>query len=236
MKFNFLFKTLFTVLLLSLFISCDKDFNEIGDGVIGENNNLNLLSEEYSVKVQDKETGEVQTNNLPLNTLGLYKNDVFGETKSEFVTQLTLANPNPTFINLTPRVAVNDPINPTNIVVDSVYLYVPYFATRTETDPSGNGTFKLDSIIGTGKIKLDVFRSNDADLSLNVGFPNGTGLNFPKVTYSNSFGINKNVGSRLNDGVVAENDEFEFKKEEIKFYKNDPELKTIFFISSRSLS
>jgi hypothetical protein len=223
MKFNFLFKTLFLGVLLSLIISCDKDFNQIGDGVIGDNNNLNLFSQEYSVKVEDKATGEVQTNNLPLNNLGFYNNDVFGTTKSEFVTQLALANPNPIFINSTLR-NLADPIDPTRIIVDSVYLYVPYFSTKTATnETTGNATYTLDSIIGSGKIKLDVFRSNDTDLESGFGItdvPNSS--NFPKTTFSNSQTLSSIAGTRLNDGVVSENDEFEFKSDEIRFYKNDP--------------
>ena len=95
-----------------------------------------------------------------------------------------------------------------------MYLYVPYFATKVTTnETTGNSTYTLDSIVGSGKIKLDVFRSNDADLESLFGItdvPNSS--NVAKTTFSNSQTLSSVTGTRLNDGIISENDEFEFRK------------------------
>jgi hypothetical protein len=133
-----------SLLLFVLFISCDKDFNSLDSDVIGEDH-FKLEDEEVSLVAYSKATGPVQTNNLPLNALGVYNNAKFGVTKAHFVTQVELGTENPSF-----------GYNP---VIDSVYLYVPYFSEIKSTETSGERIYELDSIYGnaeTGKFKLSV--------------------------------------------------------------------------------
>ena len=107
------FKTLF-LFLAFIFISCDKEFNTVGSDLVGDKHfvhgtDLNTIIKAYSVP-----TGEVQTNNLSINPLGIYDNPVFGRTKANFVTELTLNSTNPSF--------------GTNIEMENVSLYIPYFS------------------------------------------------------------------------------------------------------------
>ena len=133
------------LLLFVLFISCDKDFNSLDSDVIGEDH---FDLEQYEVEnlvAYSKATGPVQANNLPLNALGVYNNTKFGVTKAHFVTQVELGTENPSF-----------GYNP---VIDSVYLYVPYFSEIQSTETSGERIYELDSVYGnaeTGKFKLSV--------------------------------------------------------------------------------
>ncbi len=138
------FKALTLVLVTLLFASCDKDYNSLGSDIIG-NEHFEFQGKTYTVKAYNQKINAVQTNNLPVNSLGILNSSVFGTSKSNFVTQLELAKVAPTFGN--------------NVVIDSVVLTVPYFSTKTSTDANGRGEYELDSIYGSGAIDLKVFEN-----------------------------------------------------------------------------
>ena len=210
MKFNFLFKSITLIACIAAISSCDKDFNEVGSDVLGDNDHYGVLADSTTTTIAyNQATGPVQTNNLPVNTLGYYDNAVFGTTTSNYMTQLSLASPNPVFIN-----------TPASIVVDSVYLHVPYFYTPVSIDEaSGDTAYRADSLIGTSKIKIDVYRSGF--YLENLDSSPGSGLTDIKKYYSDDDFSTTLVSSRLNNGPASENDNFEFKNTQIKFYKND---------------
>jgi len=140
---------------LFLFASCDKDFNEIGSDVIGDDH-FDFLPDSLSTVVAfNQPTGILQTNNMAINSLGIYNNPFFGKTKANFVTDLQMSSVNPTF-DLEKF-----------IELDSVVLTIPYFSKRTKTNANGSGEYKLDSIYGSGPINLKIFESgyvlNDLD-------------------------------------------------------------------------
>lgn len=224
MKFNFFLKSFIIGILILCIASCDRDINEIGSSVVGDNHyGLNHTS--FDVLAYNQSLGPVQTNNLPVNQLGVYYNPVFGKTTASFVTQVSLSSTNPAFINST------------TVHLDSVYLYVPYFATlqSTTSDANGYNTYTLDSIqpkVTSGtplpKIKLSVFECTD-DIG---GYDPATSLQQQNKYYSNS---SFNHGTtRLNDDNTnaykrtttnapitdnSQNDEFVFNESEIQFYK-----------------
>lgn len=186
------FKSLTVALTAFLFASCDKDYNSLGSDVIG---NENFLFEKYtgdlSVKVYNQKVREVQTNNLAINQLGIYSDPIYGVTKANFVTQLTLGTLAPEF--------------GANVVVDSVVLDVPYFSTKTATSSTGVGEYELNSIYTTN-VDSDVY--DPIDLKI---FRNGFELNdFDPATnyttaqkfYSNQDGdVSAQIASpMLNDG------------------------------------
>src|SRR5690606_20299589 len=119
-----------------LFASCDKDFNQIGSDVIGDDHFDFLPHDMSTVVAFNHGTGVVQTNNMQINSLGIYNNPVFGQTKAEFVTEVQMASVNPTFDQ------------EKFIKLDSVILTIPYFSTRKSTDANGGSEYKLDSIFG----------------------------------------------------------------------------------------
>lgn len=220
MKLNSFFKTFFLGLTLVLFASCDKDFNEVGTNIIGEDHYDFDVDSTKSVVAYNQPFGAVQSNNLPTNALGYYNHPVFGKTKASFVTQLELIAANPKFIN------------PGAVEIDSVYLYVPYFIDAKKTvrnSQTGDSTYELDSIYGGNPIKLEVFESKyylrDFDAS--------TGLEEVQRYYSNQkqlFDNNYNtVVGRLNDSTAQiQNDNFEFKPNEIKLqYYNFEKEETV---------
>lgn len=128
-----IFKTLFLFAAgAALIASCDSEYNDIGADIIeGDIHHNGMERYEGSIVAYDRPTGKVQTNNLPFNSLGIYNNPAFGKTTSHFVTQLELGGINPKF---------------SAPVVDSVYLYVPYYSNFQATDAStGNSTYTLTS-------------------------------------------------------------------------------------------
>jgi hypothetical protein len=136
----------FGLIVLS-FIACDKDFANIESDIITDENatNFDIFSEKYDIISYTKALGPVQTNNLGINTLGLY-DDAYGRTISSFVTQVALS----TF----------DPVFGEDVVIDSVVLKIPYFSFATEIEDDGNILYDIDSVIGREAIKLSLFESN----------------------------------------------------------------------------
>ena len=75
---------------LFLFASCDKEFNTIGTDIVG-NDDFLFETVPYDIELSNKNIGPVQTNNLPVNALGIYTNSLGETTKANFVTQLELS-------------------------------------------------------------------------------------------------------------------------------------------------
>ncbi len=145
------------------FIACDRDFNSMQSDVITQENatNFDILSEKYDIISYTQDLGPVQTNNLGLNTLGVY-DDAYGRTTSRFVTKVSLNSYDPEFGE--------------EAVIDSVVLKIPYFNFATETEEDGNILYEIDSVLPKGDtykpIKLSLFESNYfiRDFDPNGGF------------------------------------------------------------------
>jgi hypothetical protein len=195
---NSFFKSFLLLVSILLFVSCDKDYNEIGNFLIGENH-FDLAKYTSSVVAYNEKITPIQSENLPVNAIGIYDNPAFGKTTANFATQLILATENPKFGS--------------NPVIESVYLDVPYFVDATQTKPTtaGGNTYELDSIYGApkAKIKLSIFESGVYMRSTDPasGFQEAQKY----FTNQNTDFDNLKVGARLNnDDNVAQNDEFFF--------------------------
>lgn len=195
---NYFFKSFLLLLSILLFVSCDKDYNEIGNALIGENH-FDLAKYTSSVVAYNEKITPIQSENLAVNALGIYDNPAFGKTTANFATQLILAT--------------EDPEIGANPVIDSVYIEVPYFVDAAQTKPitTGGNTYVLDSIYGEpkAKIKLSVFESG---LYMRDKDPVG-GLQEDQkyFTNQNTDFDNLKVGARLNDDAnSSQNDAFFF--------------------------
>lgn len=143
-------------LMVLAFTACDDDFNTIGGELVG--GQLDAFPRyEAGVVAYNKKLSAVQTNNLPLQLLGVYNEPVYGQQQANVLAQLSLSANNPGFGN-EPR-------------LDSVVLTLPYFSTKQENDAQGNAVYKLDSIYGNSPFKLTISRSgyflNDFDPEAN---------------------------------------------------------------------
>jgi Domain of unknown function (DUF4270) len=209
MNKNFL-KTILFISATSFLVSCDKDFNNVGAEIIGDDHfGMEKYGGALSINTSQISTGPIQSNNLDINPLGIYDNPVFGKTTASFVTQVQLASVAPTYTTGLTR------------VIQSVKLYIPYFSTNKGVKTGGAYTYALDSIVNpsdkANKIKLSVFENNRfmgaADTSNNLLTPY---LFFSNNTDSNNNSITAPIGSRLNNAAtVSENDNFVFDEVEV---------------------
>ena len=205
------------VLSVMFLISCDKDFNTLGSDVIGDDHFGLERRDDISVVAYTKKTGAVQSNNLPSNMLGFYKDDFFGTTKATFVTQVTLASVNPDF-------GYEADIMPN----DSVYLYVPYLSTQTATG-TGNesNTYELNSVYGenveTATFDLKIYKSGYFLRDFDAFDPTVRQKYYSGDT-DRALIENNLDGTPLNEfagAIASETTEFKFSKEEIKLYKRN---------------
>ncbi|RYJ43699.1 putative lipoprotein [Flavobacterium beibuense] len=182
-------------------VACDYDYNEIGSDLVQGDIHHNGI-EKYTghAIAYDKATGPVQTNNMPLNTLGVYNNPAFGKTISHFVSQVKLASVNPTL---------------TTPTIDTVYLYIPYFSDLQDTDSDGESTYTIDSIFGNAeaKIKLSIYENG---FYLRSSDP-GSDDNIQKYYSNDRAMVEANKGTVLlnNSSDISENAEFKFSAAEI---------------------
>ena len=156
--------------LVSCFIACDKDFADIDSDIINNDNatHFNTTSRDFDVIAYTKSLDPVQTNGLPVNMLGVYRDENNnGLTTSSFVSEVESTLINPTFGN--------------NVVIDSVVLNIPYFSTPTELQEDGETLYELDSVFGSSGIKLSLFESN---YFLRDFDPSGD-INDPQLYYAN---------------------------------------------------
>lgn len=195
---NSFFKTIPFLLFIVLFNSCDKEFNVVGEDIIGDNS-FDIQKSEYPVLAYNQKLGPIQSNNLEINPLGVYNNPSFGTTNANFVTQVTLASVDPAF--------------DASATIKSVVLTIPYFFDKTQTvvNTDGSSTYVLDSIYGPekAKMKLSVYESGYfmRDLDPEDQFSQ------PQKYYNNQYSdFNQlKIGVPLNNGSnSAENSEFFF--------------------------
>ncbi len=136
-----LMAVLFLVIALA---SCQEDFGSLGSDVIGSESLNAILNDNSTIVAYSKRVGAVQTDGLPLRQLGSYNDPVYGKSKVELISQLTLSTTEPNF-GFEP-------------VLDSVVLYLPYLSKSiTTTDVT---TYTLDSVYGSDPINLKIFESN----------------------------------------------------------------------------
>jgi hypothetical protein len=221
-KKSFLQPILFGLVTLLFAASCDKDFNELGTDIVGDDH---YGFENYSsatIKAYNQKLGPIASNNLPINPLGFYSNPAFGTTQANFVTQVEMATTDPTFNN-------TDPTNyQTPAAIDSVIIDIPYFKTLVDSD-AGKNTYVLDSIYGpnnitTGisesKFRLDLYHSNYYLRNLDPG----QGLGEAQSFYTDQDGLidGNKLGTPLNNLPTTdpqnsdghENTQFFFDKRE----------------------
>lgn len=201
------------VLLIGVLVSCDKDFNTIGSGIVGTGNYEFKRKVVENIAIYSKPTGAVQSNNLSVNSLGVYTDDYFGEQKAGFVTQVELA----AFTN--PDLGVDIEVQ----TVDSVYLYVPYFSEQTAT---GSGieanTYELNSVYG------DISSTFDLKIYENGYFLSDFDTNDPTQAQKYYSGvidralIEGSLGSQLNTSAnTNQNTQFRFSAAERIIYETD---------------
>ena len=176
------------------FASCDKDVNEVGATIVGENHFGFSSDVSSTVLAYTQKTDEVDTSDLLVNQLGIYDSSTFGKTTASVAVELT-----------TGALPVVLTAGATRVVT-SVVLDIPYISTDTgEKDIFGAKIYSINNIVGdkNNKFKLSIFRSTKDIAGV-----------FPTTSLNNRYFSNTTIttsGSRYNDfNDIAQNDEFFF--------------------------
>jgi len=145
MKIKNTLPTLMAIIFIIVsLVACQEDFSTLGSDTIGGQDITTMVNSSSTVVSYSKKVGPVQADQLPTYQLGTYNDPVYGRSKFELVSQLNLRTPDPDF-GFEP-------------VLDSVILYIPYFAEGTELD--GVITYEIDSVYGSDPINIKVYESN----------------------------------------------------------------------------
>lgn len=145
---NLVLRTLSVLFLLTALVSCDEDFQPIGEDLVGD---INFKSDSIlqPVRAYTKRLfgiQGVQTNGLTSGALGIYTDPIYGTTRASHLSQVFLSRNDPAF-------------GEGNVVMDSVVFNLPYYSTGG-VDEEGATVYELDSVYGQDPIKLSVYRSN----------------------------------------------------------------------------
>ena len=196
---------LLLTLIITGFISCEKDFASIDSDVVNSDNATNFGTDflEFPVRTYNKNVTPFKTNGLPVNLLGFYNDDLFGSSTVNFVGQMTPTTYNPSFGD--------------NIVVDSIVLTMPYFSRQTEKDEENNSTYEIDSIFGNTPIKLSVYKNNYFLRDYNPDLEFNTAQNY----FSNGSSSGNDIinVSQLEGQLLYQNDAFLPSPDEIRLTK-----------------
>ncbi|RMB56396.1 DUF4270 domain-containing protein [Dokdonia sinensis] len=145
--YKLLTRTAVCVFALLGAVACTNDFGGAGAGLVDQVNFDTGLTAEIDITSYSVRFDAVQTNNLPVGAIGVYNDPVYGTATVSALSQVTLSRFDPSFGD--------------NPELTGVYLTLPYFSSREETDEDGNTTYTLDSIFSnTGPMKLSIYRSN----------------------------------------------------------------------------
>lgn len=145
MNIKNLLLTVGTILFLIIAMSsCEDDINNIGSEILGDEPQHGTLDDSKTVIAYSRKLAPVQSNRLPAYQLGIYKDPVYGKSTVNLLSQLTLER--------------NDPSFGDNPVLDSVFMYIPFFSTGTTVDSIT--TYEIDSVYINSPISVKVFSSD----------------------------------------------------------------------------
>jgi hypothetical protein len=131
---------LLIIFSLSLITSCNKDYYSVGMEILDQQFQ-DLKSETFPVFTYQESLDKVQTNNLFNVHLGVFNDNIFGQTKSSFISQLNVFSLQ-NFGDFTQAEETEG--SPTDIRVineqeelTAVYLDLPFFTNTNDSDNDG---------------------------------------------------------------------------------------------------
>ena len=152
-NFSLIKKFLFAFAAILLIASCDDEFDQLNSDIIDGDIHTDQERFEGSVVAYDRATGGVQTSSATTNFLGIYDNPVLGKTTASYITQLELATTN-----------LNTKFTD-HMVVDSVWVYIPYYSDVISTETQGDSTvtkYNLNQVYGDSTAQFNLkIRKND---------------------------------------------------------------------------
>jgi hypothetical protein len=209
-KTHFALKNLAVItLLISSFIACDKDFASIDSDIINNDNatHFGTSSRNFNVITYNKKLDPIQTNNLPVNYLGIFNDPLYGNTTASVVAQISTDIFNRQYGE--------------NVQMDSVVLTIPYFSKAVSVTESGETVYTLDSVFGLSPIKLSIFENNYFLRDFNPI----SEINSPQTYFSDgSTGLDQISPTQLEGALLLEVPEFVPNDKEIKIRNEAGEI------------
>ncbi len=183
--------------LIIALASCEEDFSTVDTDIIGQN--FSTPNVVMGVTAYSRAFNGVQTNGLIAHQLGIYNDPVYDQLKADFLGQVRMVTPDPTFPHdtLTPQ-------------VEKVILHIPFFSNSTTTDDVT--TFALDSIYGNTPIRVSVYESDyllrtldpDTDFEQGQLYYSNQGLEFDAAMGQLLAQVDDFVPSDLEQEVIFE--------------------------------
>jgi len=132
--------------------SCDEDFNTIGADIIGNEGLLAKPYESNNIIAYSRILDPVQTNIVPVHSMGVYNDHTFGKSTSDLINQVLLTETDPIFGD-----TLGHPIS-----LQSVILYIPFYSNVTVEGTGADEvrTYTLDSVYGNQPINISMYESN----------------------------------------------------------------------------
>ena len=174
-------------LFLSLVISCEEDFTDVGTSLVS-NNEFSTSDSIFEISIEGEDIARVRADGLSLSggalgqyLLGVYNNPNYERIQASIISQLQI----PSDLTIVDEEYGNDTIVMTTI--DTVFLRLPYQATLIGTDAIGPN-FQLDSIFGDPNtpFTLNVFRLETYLNTLNPQNPTVNNEFFSDENYQTS--------------------------------------------------
>lgn len=203
------------VLLLAVIlnISCKKDFTTIGNNLIDKPLFKGELYQDGLVRIYDQRVEKVMStgsasiagSNLPIASLGIYKDNKFGTLKADVVTDIL------------PDAAKFSQAFGDNVKLLGAKLLVPYFSHTKVVN--GDKVYVLDSIFGSHKFEIKIFEQT----YLLPSFDPDTNLEARRHYYSD-FDFNPYKSTMIADtiGFNVSNDAYiTYQREEDGSFKLD---------------
>ncbi|OAB80040.1 DUF4270 domain-containing protein [Cochleicola gelatinilyticus] len=134
-----------TVLLMVMIalVSCEDDFSTLGSEIFEGQNPEISLDDAATVIAYSEKFKPVKTNQLPVNSLGVYNDPLYGKSTVSLLSQVTLSELDPDF--------GEEP------ELEKATLYLPFFSEETTLEETT--TFELDSVFGAQPIKISLYES-----------------------------------------------------------------------------
>lgn len=204
MNYKSIIKTVVILASVASLQSCDKDFSEVGGDIIGDNN-LNIDTYQVSdLTAYTQPYGALGTQNLANMPFGSLDNGEFGRTNSSFVAQVLSS-------------ATSFNMMKPNAVMDSVYVYIPYYSQYDKVE-NEKTYYKLLNVVGDASFNLEVYENGYYLHDVNPG--TGKTLDYFSDAAAQYEQFKK--PTLLNDSKnIKQNKEFTFTKENIILYKRD---------------
>jgi hypothetical protein len=204
MNYKSIVKTFVILASMASLQSCDKDFSEVGGDIIGDNN-LNIDTYQVqNITAYTQPYGALSTKNLPNIPFGSIDNGEFGRTNSSFVTQVLSSS-------------TSFDLMKSNAVIDSVYVYIPYYAQYDKIEDEIT-YYKLLNVTGDGSFNLEVYENGYYLNNVNPG----TGKDLEYFSDATAqFEQFKQPTLLNNSNDTKQNTDFSFTKKNIIIYKRD---------------